>query len=67
MAGDFEIFNAKNTDQLLNISGHNALVPGMSINMVVVFEKESAKGEKCPMPYGASKSFVEAVGGRKNW
>ena len=41
-------------NQLLAISGHNPLVPGMSINMAVVLEKEFAKGGKCPQ---CSKSF----------
>lgn len=67
MAGDFEIFDAKNTDQLLTLSGHNVLLPGMSINMAIVLEKEFAEGDKCPMPHCASKTFVEAVGGGRTW
>ena len=67
MAGDFEIFNAKNTDQALTISGRNVLLPGMSISMAIVLEKTFAEGDKCPMPHCASKSFIEAVGGGKTW
>lgn len=67
MAGDFEIFNAKNTDQVLTISGRNGLLPGMSINMAIILEKEFAEGDKCPMPHCTSRTFIEAVGGGKTW
>ena len=67
MAGNFEIFNAKNTDQLLTVSGRNVLLPGMSINMAIVLEKEFAEGGKCPMPHCASRKFIEAVGGGRTW
>lgn len=66
-AGEFEIFNAKNTDHVLTISGRDVLLPGMSINMAIILEKEFAEGDKCPMPHCASKTFVEAVGGGRNW
>ena len=66
MAGDFELFNAKNAKQVLTISDNNGLLPGMSINMAIVLEKEFAEGE-CPMPHCISKTFVEAVGGGKTW
>ncbi len=67
MAGDFEIFNAKNTDHVLTNSGRDALLPGMSVNMAIVLEKEFAERDKCPMPRCASKTFVEAVGGGRTW
>lgn len=67
MAGDFELFNAKNTDQVLTASGHNILLPGMSINMAIVLKKEFPEGDKCPMPQCASRTFVEAVGGGRIW
>ncbi len=67
MAGDFEIFNAKNTDEVLTVSGHDVLLPGMLINMAIILEKEFAEGNKCPMPHCASKTFVEADGGGRTW
>lgn len=67
MAGDFEIFNAKNTNQIITASGSNTLLPGMSINMAIVLEKEFAGGDKCPIPHCASNIFLEAVGGGKTW
>ena len=67
LAGDFEIFNAKSTDQVLAISGHNVLTPGMSINMAIVLQQEFAEGDKCPMPHCVSRTFKEAVGGGKTW
>ena len=68
MAGDFEIFNAKDTNQLFNISGHNILVPGMSINMAIILENLLfSEGDKCPMPHCTSRVFLEAMGGGKTW
>ena len=67
MAGDFELFNAKNTDQVLTISGRNPLLPGMSIHMAIILEKEFAEGDKCPMPHCASKTFLEADCGGRIW
>ena len=70
MAGDFELFNAKNADQVLTVSDSNGLLPGMSINMAIVLEndeKEFAEGAKCPMPHCNSRTFVEAVGGGRIW
>ena len=53
MAGDFEIFDAKNTDELLTISGRNVFLPEMSIDRAIVLEKEFAEGDECPMPHCA--------------
>ncbi len=67
LAGDFEMFNAKSTDQVITISGRNLLVPGMSINMAIVLEQDFAEGDKCPMPHCVSRTFMEAVGGGRTW
>ena len=40
MAGDFEIFKAKDSDQVLTTYDPNGLLPGMLINMAIVLEKE---------------------------
>ena len=70
MAGDFELFNAKNADQVLTISNGHGLLPGMSINMAIILEKdekEFAEGDKCPMPHCSSRAFVETIGGGRTW
>lgn len=67
LGGDFEIFNAKSTDQVFTISGRNVLIPGMPINMAIVLEQEFAEGDKCPMPHCVSRTFREAVGGGRTW
>ena len=67
MAGDFEIFNAKDSDQVLTASGPNGLLPGMSVNMAIVLEKEYESSDECPMPRCASRSFMNAVGGGRIW
>ena len=67
MAGDFEIFNAKNTDEVLTVSGRDVLLPEMSINMAIILQEDFAEGNKCPMPHCASKSFVEVAGGGRTW
>ncbi len=67
MAGDFEIFNAKDSEQVLTTSSRDTLLPGMSINMAIVLENVFAGDDKCPMPRCLSKSFVNAIGGGRIW
>ena len=66
MAGDFEMFNAKDSEQVLTTSGRGQLLPGMSVNMAIILEEFAGNG-KCPMPRCQSKSFVSAIGGGKTW
>lgn len=66
--GDIEIFDAKNPIQLLTTSGRNVLLPGMFVNMAILIEADCVAGdEECPMPYCASKTFVEVISGGKTW
>lgn len=68
MEGDFEIFiNARNNTQLLIDPGPNALLPGMSVNMAIVFIDFVAGSDECPSPHCASKTFAEVIGGGKTW
>lgn len=67
MVGDFEIFDARNSDQVFTISGRNVLLPGMSISMAIILAKKLPEGDICPMPHCASQSFIEAVGGGRTW
>ena len=62
--GDFEIFNAKNANEVLSISGRHTLRPGMSVNMAVV-EKDCIHTNKHPTPRYSSTFLMEAVGGGK--
>lgn len=68
LAGDFEIFiNARNNTKLLITSGRNVLLPGMSVNMVIVVVDFVAGSDECPMPHCASKTLAEVIGGGKTW
>ena len=63
-AGDFEIFNAKNANEVLSISGRRTLLPGMSINMAIV-EQDCIHTNRIPTPRYSSTFLVEAIGGGK--
>ena len=67
MAGDFEIFNATDSDQILTATGDDGLLPGMRINMAVVLNQKFDSSGKCPVPRCTSTSVVNAVGGGRNW
>lgn len=67
MAGNFQIFNAKNASHILTAFGGDVLLPGMSINMAIILRNAFPEDEKCPMPHCTSKRFVEAVGRGKTW
>ena len=64
MLGKFEIFDARNTDQSITRSGHNVLLPGMFVNMALVFETTITKsmGIQCPMSQCGSSLCMNAVG-----
>ena len=66
-AGEFEIFNIKNTDHVLTISGGDVLLFAILINIAIILEKKFAESDKCPMSHCASKIFVEAISGGRNW
>ena len=66
MAGNFEIFNAKDSEQVLSTSSRGQLLHGMSVNMAIILE-EFDGNDKCPMPRCQSKSFVNAIGGGRTW
>ena len=66
MAGHFEIFNAKDSEQVLTTSALSPLLPGMSVNMAVILE-DFTGDDKCPMPRCPSKSFVNVIGGGRTW
>ena len=66
LAGNFEIFNIKNIDQVITISSHSVLIPRMSISMAIVLEKEFVAGNKYPMNLRGSsrrgKNLVSYLG-----
>ena len=66
-AGNYEIFNTKDSKQLLTATADSKLLPGISVSMAVVLEQIFVDGDECPMPYCTSRTFTEALGGWKNW
>ena len=67
LAGDYEIFNARNTAHVLTITENNTLVPGMSVNMAVVVESKAISRGKCPRLQCPSRIFTDATYGGKIW
>ena len=67
LAGHFEIFDAKSTDQVLSVSDRSVLIPGMSIHMAIVVRSVFIDGDKCPMPHCLSRTLMEAIDGGKTW
>ena len=67
LAGDYEIFNARNTAHVLTITGNDTLVPGMSIHMAVVVGIGASHHGKCPRPQCYSRTFTDAAYGGKVW
>lgn len=66
-AGKYEMFNAKNSEQLLTVANNSVLLPGMLVSMAVVLDIKVEDGDKCPRPQCTSKSFVNASEGGKSW
>ena len=67
LAGDYEIFNARNTAHVLTITGNDTLVPGMSIHMAVVVGIEASHHGKCPRVQCPSLTFTHSTFGGKIW
>ncbi|KAL8792677.1 MAG: hypothetical protein Q9195_004737 [Heterodermia aff. obscurata] len=67
LAGDYEIFNARNPAHVLTITGNNSLIPGMSIHMAVVVEAAADNRRKCPRLQCPSRIFTNATYGGKMW
>lgn len=64
-AGNYELFKAKNTCQLL--SAEMRLLPGMEIKMAVLVSRPILNDEACPMPRCGSTKTMSAVGGGRTW
>lgn len=65
-AGDYEIFNAKDTNDTLDADSDSILLPAMSIHMAVYREKDE-KTEACPTFRCKSTEATAAPGGGKVW
>ena len=67
LAGDYEIFNARNTDRVLTVTGNDNLYPGMSIHMAVVVGIEADHHGNCPRVQCPSQTFKYGDYGGKIW
>ena len=66
-AGDYEVFNAKNSNQVLTNASGVQLLPGMSVYMAIIVAKQHSKEDECQIPHCNSRTFLETPGGGKNW
>ena len=64
-AGYYEIFNANNTNELLDVTSDSILRPGMSVSMSIILERESKEDDRCPVPYCQSTDVFDILGGRR--
>lgn len=64
-AGDYEVFNTKNSKQIIDLTSRIALLPGQNITMAILIGKSSASDQICHIPRCHSeKTRVVAEGGR---
>ena len=67
-AGDFEIFDARDSRNPFTIADDSKLLPGISVLMAVIVVEEVLEDlGKCPSPRCASLSFIQVPGGGKTW
>lgn len=67
-AGDYELFNQKNSKQTISSSSFlKTLLPGMRVNMAILIEGASKTLEVCPMPRCGSQNTEAALGGGWIW
>ena len=67
LAGEYEISNAKDSNQVLSIANDDSLLPGMSITMAIIMERRLGEEERCPRPGCLSRCFVGASCGGRTW
>ena len=65
--GNYEIFDAHNSNNLLSISENSSFLPGMTVFMAIVVKGWTKDNGKCPMPRCTSMSFTEVSGGGSDW
>ncbi|KAH0562695.1 hypothetical protein GP486_002638 [Trichoglossum hirsutum] len=61
--GEYEIFNTKDSKQLISDTEGASLLPGMSITMAIIIEQHPSKSKCCPNPQCSSRAFVKEPGG----
>lgn len=66
-AGDYELFNTKNSKQNFNSRSHLALLPGQTITMAILIVQMIASDEICPMPKCQSEKTRAVAGGGRCW
>ena len=66
-AGDYEIFDARNSEHLLTATKNSEFIPGMSVVMAVVVRKTDVSEDECPNPHCRSVSFRKPCAGGRAW
>lgn len=66
-AGEYEVSNAKNSGQIINVGAFDALPPGMSVVMAVILTSSPVDGDECPNQGCTSRQSVAADGGGRRW
>lgn len=65
--GNYELFDATNSNHVISESSWTGLLPGMSIKMAVILEQPSSKAERCPKPGCGSRTFLALPEGGNIW
>ena len=63
-AGNYEIFNAKNANELIGFTSDSILRPGMSVSMSIILERKTQEDNKCPVPHCQSTDVFDTLGGK---
>ena len=67
LQGDYELFDAKNSNHMISNSEWTGLLPGMNIKMAIIVEQPFSEVECCPMPRCISRNFRAMQGGGNVW
>lgn len=66
-AGNYELFNTKNSSQTLESLSLDRLLSSMSLTMAILISQMDAIDEICPMPQCGSEQTAPAIGGGRTW
>lgn len=65
--GEYELYDARNSNRIISGSVWTGLLPGMNVKMAVTLEQHYTQKEYCPMPNCGSQTFVTLSEGGKVW
>ena len=63
-AGHYEIFNARNANELLGNTSDSLLRPGMSVSMSIILDRRTKEDDRCPVPHCQSTNVFDTRGGK---